>query len=244
MRFLAVCLLALSGCALAAPDESSEQHAKEELRRICQELIDAVAPGEVEVWRKYLHERLIHVDENGVVRNKAELLKELAPLPPGLVGSISIDRFVAEIHGEVAVLAYEMQEHLDYHGQVLRSRFRASDTWLKGPQGWRLINQQVGAVLKDPPSIQLTQQQLCSYSGTFVLTEQMVTVVRCTASELIAERTGRKPATYLPEVADVFFEAGQPRSRRIFQRDAAGRITGFVDRREGEDIHWRKRSPE
>jgi hypothetical protein len=58
---------------------------------------------------------------------------------------------------------------------------------------------------------------------------------------LIAERSGRPPATYLPEVRDVFFVAGQPRSRRIFNRDAAGAVVGFVDRREGEDVRWLKR---
>ena len=30
------------------------------------------------------------------------------------------------------------------------------------------------------------------------------------------------------------------RTRRIFQRDSSGAVTGFVDRREGHDIVWRK----
>jgi Phenazine biosynthesis-like protein len=50
----------------------------------------------------------------------------------------------------------------------------------------------------------------------------------------------RPPATYLPEVRDVFFVAGQPRSRRIFTRDPAGVVVGFVDRREGGDVRWQK----
>ena len=46
--------------------------------------------------------------------------------------------------------------------------------------------------------------------------------------------------TYLVESADVLFIAGQPRVRRIFRRDGAGRVTGFIDRREGEDIDWKR----
>ena len=38
----------------------------------------------------------------------------------------------------------------------------------------------------------------------------------------------------------MFFVAGQPRSRRIFTRDAAGAVIGFADRREGEDVRWLK----
>jgi hypothetical protein len=46
--------------------------------------------------------------------------------------------------------------------------------------------------------------------------------------------------TYLPEVRDLFFAAGQPRSRRIFMRDTAGNVVGFGDRREGEDVRWQR----
>ncbi len=110
----------------------AQASAEVELRRIVQELLDAVAPGNVAVWQRYLHERVIHVDENGTVRTKAELLKEFEPLPPGLVGRIAVDTFKMETHGDVAIVAYEVQEHLDYHGQILRSRFRINDTWHKG----------------------------------------------------------------------------------------------------------------
>jgi hypothetical protein len=36
----------------------------------------------------------------------------------------------------------------------------------------------------------------------------------------------------------VFFIKGDPRIRKIFQRDRSGRITGFVERRESWDIVW------
>src|SRR5262245_2953324 len=73
-----------------------------ELRRVTQELLDAIAPGRVEVWQRYLHERMTHVDEADTVRNKTELLGTLQPLPKGLVGSIAIDSFKAEVEGDVA----------------------------------------------------------------------------------------------------------------------------------------------
>jgi hypothetical protein len=42
------------------------------------------------------------------------------------------------------------------------------------------------------------------------------------------------------EAPDVLFVPGQPRERRIFQRDGVGQITGFIERREGEDIPWKR----
>lgn len=213
------------------------------LRGLTQELLDAVAPGRVEVWDRILDEDLVHVDENGVVRDKAALLAEIRPLPAGLVGRIDVDRFQVEVRGDTAVAAVEVQEQLDYHGQPLRTRFRSLDTWRRTPEGWRLVGQHVAAVLADPPAIELTREELCAYAGVYRLTAEITTVVRCTDAGLVAERADRPPATYRPEVRDVFFAPGQPRSRRIFTRDARGRVNGFVDRREGEDVRW-TRTPE
>lgn len=237
-RPLVVAAIALSALAAARPPAPPPVPDEAELRRITQEMLDAIAPGRVEVWQRHLHERVIHVDETGTVRGKAELLREITPLPAGLVGRIQIDVFKAAVHGDTAVVAHEDQEHLDYHGQVLRSRFRATDTWLRTREGWRLVGQQVAAVLKDPPAIRLTAEQLCAYNGSYSLAASITAAVRCTDDGLTVERTGRPPAPYLPEVADVFFAPGQPRTRRIFQRDGQGKVTGFVDRREGEDLRW------
>jgi hypothetical protein len=232
-------LLALVAVLVVGVAHSAAQPAVEaELRKAAQEMLDAIAPGNAEVWKRYLHERVILVDENGVVRTKSEMLAEFRPLPAGLVGNLAVDKFKMEQHGDVAVLAYEAQEHLDYHGQTLQSRYRINDTWLKTAQGWQLLSEQVAAVLKDPPSIKLPQQQLCEYGGTYSLTAGIKTTISCTAEGLTAERSGRPAASYLAEVKDVFFEAGQPRSRRIFVRDAQGKVIAFVDRREGEDIRW------
>jgi len=235
-------VISLSGL-IAPPSlaEPSAATAEAELRGIIQKLLDAIAPGDAEVWRGYLHERLIHVDENGIVRTKEELLKELTPLPPGLVGRIVIDNFKVETHAAIAVVAYDVQEHLDFYGQILRSRFRTNDTWEKTARGWQLLSEQTTAVLKDPPVIQLAHDQLCSYEGSYALTDSIVAQITCTATGLSVERAGRPVVNYVAELADVFYVPGQPRTRRIFQRDARGRIVGFVDRREGEDVKWTRR---
>lgn len=232
-------LVALLSLALAAPPQGEPaETVQAELRRLTQELVDAAAPGHTEVWARLLDERIVHVDENGVMRDKAALLDGLRPLPAGLEGTIEVDRFVVELHGETAVAAVELQERLLYHGQELRTRFRSVDTWRRTPEGWRLIGQHVAAVLRDPPAIALAPAELCSYSGVYALTPKITTRVRCEGDGLASIRTDRPEVRYLPEVRDVFFAPGQPRSRRIFTRDPSGRIDGFVDRREGEDVRW------
>jgi hypothetical protein len=53
---------------------------------------------------------------------------------------------------------------------------------------------------------------------------------------LTGSMNGAEPVALAAELQDVLFAPGQPRVRRIFQRDAAGKITGFVSRREGRDM--------
>lgn len=237
---IATVLLAL---AIASPAVTAQQPGalETELRRLTQENLDAIAPGDVEVLRRNLHDALIHVDENGIVRNKEEFLAEITPLPPGLEGTLTVDEFRVVQLGDTAIATHEDLERLDYHGQIIESRWRITDTWVRTSSGWRLAAEQILALQGDPPAISISTAALCAYNGTYELTTQITAVVACTDEGLSIERSDRPAAvTYAPEAPDVFFTAGQPRTRRIFQRDETGRITGFVDRREGHDIVWKK----
>jgi hypothetical protein len=63
---------------------------------------------------------------------------------------------------------------------------------------------------------------------------------RVLQGDVVVARQGRPDRTFVPESPDVFFEPGAPRTRRMFQRDAQGQVTGFVDRREARDVVWKR----
>jgi hypothetical protein len=227
--------------AVASAAQVQAASVEEELRRLTQENLDAIAAGDVAVWRRNFHSDLVHVDEEGKVRSKSELLDELSPLPPGLVGNLKVRDFRMAMHGtDTAIVTHEDQEHLSYFGQILESRWRTTDTWVKTGDGWRLAAQQILALQVDPPAVALSRNALCQYEGTYELTEQIRTRVTCGDDGLQFKRVDRAAVLYKAEVADVFFAPGQPRTRRIFQRDEQGAIQGFVDRREGHDIRWKR----
>lgn len=138
-------------------------------------------------------------------------------------------------------MTHEDKEYLNYHGQVIHSRFRMTDTWRRTPDGWRQIASQVLAVQQDPPSIPF-DAKVCPYAGRYGLTGDIVAMIGCRNQGLAVERAGKPVRTFLAEAPDIFFEPGFPRTRRIFQRDAGGNIIGFVDRREGRDIAWKRLS--
>ncbi len=217
--------------------------AASELRRDTQALLDAIAPGDVQVWDRFLDSTVIQVDENDVVRRKAQILAGLKPLGQGLVGTLAIDDFRATIHDNVAVVSHEDRETLEYHGQTISSRFRSTDTWIRSNGRWRMIASQVLAVLQDPPAVRLDRVTLCGYQGRYAMTADIAATIRCAGDSLVMTRAGRANRVFLAELRDVFFERGQPRTRRIFQRDATGAITGFVDRREARDVAWHRLPP-
>jgi len=98
----------------------------------------------------------------------------------------------------------------------------------------------VTALRDDPPAITLPTAKLDDYVGVYTLTPEVTYTIRRGSDGLTGERAGRKPEPLKVEVADCLFVPGQPRLRKIFQRDGDGRVTGFVERRESWDIVWRR----
>ncbi len=231
-------LLLLSTLALGSPSRADDLSSQ--LERQTQELLDAVAAGNRDPWRRYLHQDLIYSAEDGSIKTKAQLLEELQPLPKQIWGKLRVTRFRAVRHGSTAVCSYVAEEDEGYYGQKIHARYQTTDTWVETPNGWRLLATQVLALRDDPPPITLPAATLDQYVGSYSLTPEVTYTIRREGDGLVGQRTGRKPESLRAEVADYFFVPGQPRLRKVFQRDAQGRITGFVERRETWDIAWRR----
>jgi ketosteroid isomerase-like protein len=230
---IAVALSALTASRMAAQEDVARI-----LKQQTQELFDAVAVGDAHVWDRYLDANAIYLSEDGVRKTKADLLKEITPLPKGISGSIVVSAFEVRMHGDTAVTTHNDLESENYFGHALNAEYRSTDTWVRTPQGWKLVASQVHAQLIDPPVITLAPAKLDEYVGTYRLNAEITYTIRRNSSVLTGERTGRSAQTLNAEASDVFFVAGQPRSRKIFLRAADGHVTGFVDRREGRDVPW------
>jgi ketosteroid isomerase-like protein len=230
---LIVFVTALTGNTLAQQDDIARI-----LERQTQELLDAVTAGDARVWDRYLDETIIYLAEDGTRKTKADLLKEITPLPKGISGSIRVSAFEVRLHGDTVITTHNDLESEDYFGHALKAEYRTTDTWVRTPQGWKLAASQVHAQLIDPPAIQLSAARLDAYAGVYRLNAEITYTIRRQGDSLMGERSGRPSQTLSVEAADVMFVAGQPRSRKIFLRGGDGRITGFVDRREGRDISW------
>jgi len=237
MKLALACVAALMTTSVQAAQHGS---LTDQLRAKTQALADAVASGDTKTWLAATDPGLLFVSENNEVLTRNELIKQLEPLPKGLVGHITVTDFQVRRHGDVAVSTYIADEGLDYHGQPLRTKFRTTDAWHFAAGKWTMISSMTLAVLGDPPAIKLPAETLGDYVGRYELTPDVHYTVRRDGGRLMGLRDGGKEVELQAEARDLFFVAGSPRSRKVFYRDASGRVVGFGDRREGQDIKWKR----
>jgi hypothetical protein len=206
-----------------------------------QAMSDAIASGNAAVWDKYLDSNVIFAEEDDTYKGKADMLKEIVPLPKGLSGVIRVELLSYHEENGIAVAVFRQNETEHYFGQTIYAKYLTSTTWRKRADGWKLIASQVLAEKTDPPAINLPLKQLEQYVGKYQLKDSAATYsLQLVDEQLMGTRDARKPATWNAEASDVFFLGGDPRIRKIFQRDATGKVTGFIERRESWDIVWLK----
>ena len=230
-------LLLFTALGLHASPNPPDQ--TELLRAQDQALLDAFAPGDRKVWDRALAADAVYVDENGVIMSRGDFLKQLEPLPAGASGSIQITSYSVHLSGDMAAVIHTDDEQENYHGQILHARYLTTETWRREAGEWKLHLVHTYAVLADPPAMSLPDEVLRQYAGRYVAGD-LVYLVQWDGKQLVGGREAGPMRPLQAELRDVLFLAGQPRVRKIFQRDESGQVTGFVDRREGRDLVWRR----
>jgi ketosteroid isomerase-like protein len=203
------------------------------LRSKDQALLDAIAPGDRKVWDAVLASDAVYVDENGVTMNRAEFLKQLDPLPAGASGSIRIASYSARVSGDMATVIHTDDETENYHGQMLKARYLMTETWRRESGEWKLHMVHAYAVLKDPPALTLAAHEMQQYIGRYSGGADLEYVIQWDGKQLLGGRVGRSLTPLQVEVRDVLFVAGQPRTRKIFQRDEKGHGDGICGSERG-----------
>ncbi|HEX3758938.1 MAG TPA: DUF4440 domain-containing protein [Kofleriaceae bacterium] len=236
--------LALSHTARAEEDVAAL------IKRQSQEFSDASAGGDTKVFEKYLDDDVVFMNENGEIATKRDLVGEPAPASaapsapkpkPGPVQHTLVQNdFTIKLHGNVAVTSFTDESTVQIHDQVQHARFRSIEVWMKKPRGWLMISSQTLAENTDPPAVTLPPRTMAEYIGTYKVADDFVYKIARAGDGLVGSLNGAPPSPIKAEVADVLFTPGQPRLRKIIQRDARGKVTGFVSRREGHDLVFKR----
>ena len=230
----------VAGCEGARRQGSAQPGITEaELERRTQELMDAVAPGNKTPWQKYFAEDCTYFDEKGRKMDKAALLKDIEPMPAGYSGTIAIVRPESRILGDTAILSYDMDETETVFGQEMKARYHATDTWIRRDGEWRILAGQVLRYYEDPASGKVDTRKYREYVGSYILAPGNVVTISVDRDSLYRQRGDRPKDLMIPEATDIFFRKGVE-GRLLFRRGEGGKVDALIDRRNNEDMVWKR----
>ena len=211
---------------------------QDELVRRTQELYDAIVPGNQAPWKKYFADDCIFSDEKGRTMDKAKLVADITPMPAGYSGAIKIANVQSRILGDTAVLSYDSNETETIFGQNLTARYHTTDTWLRRNGEWKIIASQAHRYYEDPAVGKADPKKFADYVGTYELAPGQTRSVSAEGDKLFVERKGKKEEVF-PETSDLFFRKNVE-GRILFRYDANGKVESLIDRRNNEDVIWRR----
>ena len=235
-----LCLALLAG-AVAAPaiPQASPAIDQAELVRRTQQLYDAIPPGDQAPWRSYYAEDTMVYDEKGRTMSKKTLLDDLQPMPAGYSGVIKVVHPHATFAPGVAVLAYDCDETETIFGQELHARYHAVDTWLYREGKWQIAASQTMRYYEDPAVGTTDPAHLDDFTGVYELAPHNRRTVTRVGNDIFLQRGTGAKAKLLPESGDLFFRVGVE-GRILFHRNISGKVDALYDRRNNEDVVWRK----
>ena len=234
-------LILLTGATLFADSCSAFATDVESLiKRQSQEFSDASASGDAAVLARYLDDRVVFMNETGEIATKKDIVDSASPSPNGQQNALTQTDFKLEMHGSVAVTSFTDVLTQHFHGQTLHAKFLSTEVWLNEGGNWRMISSQTMTKPEDPPAVALPDALLNEYVGTYQAGSDLIYTIAHEGDGLTARVGTDPPAAIKAELKDVLFTPGQGDRRKIFQRDANGKVTGFFSRNEGRDI-WFKR---
>src|SRR6266567_834370 len=211
---------------------------QDELVHRTQELYDAIVPAHQAPWKKYFADDCIFADEKGRLFDKPKLIADIKSLPTGYSGTIKIENAQSRIIGNTAILSYDADETETIFGQNLKARYHITDTWLQRNGNWQIIASQAHRYYEDPAVGKADSKKFADFIGTYELAPGQTRSVFSEGDNLFVERKGKKEQL-LPETSELFFRKGVE-GRILFHYAANGKVDALIDRRNNEDVIWRK----
>jgi hypothetical protein len=212
---------------------------RDELVRREQELFDGVSSGNAAPWQKYFAADCLFFDEKGRNLDKPALIADITPLPKGFSGQIKVLHPESRIFSDTAILSYDLDETETVFGQTMTARYHGTDTWYRRNGVWQIIACQMFRYYEDPAPGKVDAAKLPEYVGTYQLSPDDIVKIITEDGKLYRTRGDKSRVELICESGDLFFRNGVE-GRILFRRDNNDKVDAFIDRRNNEDIVWRK----
>lgn len=199
-------------------------------------LLKAVHRGDRDTWARLTTSDFMYVEEGNVVR-RAQFLSELEE--DGLMPLI-IHSYEVKIIGDTAQVFHQDDVPQRLGGiDESHSHLLMTETWQRINSEWKLRVVHTDRIRINPPPISLSCQQVDELVGTYQNADKTY-ILRRDGNRIIGGRSGQPLSELMAETRDVLFQPDNVYLRRVFQRNANGQVTGFIDRSETDGRLWNR----
>ncbi len=209
-----------------------------------QKLMDAIAPGDKAVWESIMDDSCVITSEEGQLSSKADFLRELKPLPPGLAGRITVRDLTVQSLAPLVIVRYEADEWEQVFGQRLTTKYRMTDAFRRNGAGWKLVSSHTSVVTADPPAQSVDKSHWLDLVGDYqLLPDGWVFHVELRDGVLYGGRSPGNLRPLIPLTPVGFVLEGSLGELLFDTGGGGGRASRIVDFRKFEPLVWTRVAP-
>ncbi len=236
---LSIALLTTTGAARQATN-SKPDDLTSTFQALEQSLMDAVAIGDKAAWDRAMDVSCIVTSEEGEVMTKAAFLKALAPLPPGLKGSIVVRELTVQPFPAFAVVRFLADESEDVFAQHLTTKYRMTDTFRREGSTWKMVASATAVVTANPPAQKVDTSGWPGLAGDYQLEPNGWTFhVVLKDGALVGGRDVARLRALIPITATAFVLTDSL-GEWLFDVGRDGKATAIVNLRKFETLVWKR----
>ena len=193
-------------------------------------LYRALARSDTATLNRRLADQLVWTDGvTGGELTKAQVLAIVGSRPPGAGPHTEIDSVRAQSVGDVVFVSARRVDHRSLGGADLPTRWRVLDAFALRPGGWQLVrHSQTWLVAPVRPAQDVDSAALQAFVGRYEVAPGYVDDVHWVEGHLVATITGYPPGARLVPVSGTVFSPDGTGALIAFERDASGRVVGYV----------------
>jgi hypothetical protein len=251
MLTAAVLAVASGAGARGAPAQGAPatRPSAETMRPVLDGLYDAVGRADTAALRPRLAAELVWTDGvTGADVSRDRLLAVLGARGPGAAARTERDSLDVRAVGGVAFVGYRRTDRRAVGGVELPTRWRVTDAFLWRDGRWQLVrHSRTWLVAPVAAAAGVDSAALQAFVGRYEVAPGYVDDVHWEGGHLVATLTGggaapRAGARLVPVSATVFSPDGTG-ALIAFERDAAGRVTGYVQGYPDGRVNRRRKLP-
>jgi hypothetical protein len=224
----------------AAPRPSAET-----MRAALDSLYGAFGRADTSALRPWLAEDLVWTDGvTGADVSRAQLLGVLGARGRGAPVRTERDSIRVRSAGTVTFVGYRRTDRRSVGAAELPTRWRVTDAFVWRDGRWQLVqHSRTWLVTAVPAAAGVDSAALQAFVGRYEVAPGYVDDVHWEGGRLVATLTGTRTGARLVPVSATVFSPDGTGALIAFERDAAGRVTGYVQGYPDGRVNRRRKLP-